>query len=67
MSAAVDRPPLPPETLVPIPCTCEHGQHGCHQVPARRLQKGGDLRGKVRLPAGALEIIDGGQVELKAL
>lgn len=52
---------LPPEQLVTVPCYCEpKRQHGPHQVPARRLQKGGDLRGKIKLPRGLLGYVDGG-------
>jgi len=53
-------PKADPEQLIPIPCRCDPPrQHGPHWVAARRLQKGGDLRGKVKLPAGALEALDG--------
>lgn len=47
--------PIRDEDLVPIRCNCEHADHGAHHVAARRLRKGGDLRGKVEIDPSVAE------------
>jgi hypothetical protein len=50
---------LGPETLVPVACTCyPPRRHGPHLVPARRLRRDGDLRGRVVVSRDVLADID---------
>lgn len=51
------------ETYVPIECYCQRAdgsrpEHGPHWVVARRLRRGGDLRGKAKVDREVQKMID---------